>query len=163
MSKNYNTSKKLRMRLYKKYGKKSCHWCGLPLDFEETTLEHFIPQSQGGTYSLENTTIACAACNHERGTTDAWIFHNTSVWLKKRQANIGEMIEAKTIRLTISVKRMEHSFHERRAKFLAKVAKLAHQEKSACRIIVKQEKQNDIRRSYSVLLGRLFWNEAVPM
>ena len=34
----------------------------------EATLEHIIPQAQGGTNDVSNIAVACARCNREKGT-----------------------------------------------------------------------------------------------
>jgi hypothetical protein len=34
----------------------------------EATLEHIIPQAQGGTNEVKNLAVACARCNREKGT-----------------------------------------------------------------------------------------------
>jgi hypothetical protein len=34
----------------------------------EATLEHIIPQTQGGTNDVTNLAVACARCNREKGT-----------------------------------------------------------------------------------------------
>ncbi len=33
----------------------------------EATLEHIIPQAQGGTNDVKNLAVACARCNREKG------------------------------------------------------------------------------------------------
>jgi hypothetical protein len=44
----------------------------------QATIEHIIPQSQGGTLSVDNIAMSCNSCNNERGTMDAmeyWQLH----------------------------------------------------------------------------------------
>ncbi len=49
-------------------GCKSCHWCKVEFErFEDATLEHIIPLSKGGLDNPNNTTLAHAKCNNDRG------------------------------------------------------------------------------------------------
>lgn len=47
-----------------------CHWCKAFLTEETATIEHLKPRSKGGTHADENLALACADCNHARGSTD---------------------------------------------------------------------------------------------
>ena len=50
-----------------------CHWCGIPTRLcaepvaDQCTIEHIIPQAQGGTNAPENLCSACRLCNSRRG------------------------------------------------------------------------------------------------
>lgn len=44
-----------------------CRWCGKPLLYKSATFEHIIPLAIGGLDNLNNLTLACKKCNHERG------------------------------------------------------------------------------------------------
>jgi hypothetical protein len=46
-----------------------CVWCRTPLSEEHpnATLDHVIPDSQGGSDSCYNSLLACGACNSRRG------------------------------------------------------------------------------------------------
>ena len=45
-----------------------CWYCGLTLDpFNTFTLDHVVPQSQGGTNAVENLVAACKSCNSSKG------------------------------------------------------------------------------------------------
>jgi hypothetical protein len=46
-----------------------CHWCGGHLSKRNTTRDHVIPRTEGGTYHHENLVLACGECNHARGST----------------------------------------------------------------------------------------------
>ncbi|MDY6803740.1 MAG: HNH endonuclease signature motif containing protein [Cyanobacteriota bacterium] len=46
-----------------------CFWCGQKLEKNEQTIDHLIPQSRGGSNSLENLRIACFSCNNSRGNS----------------------------------------------------------------------------------------------
>lgn len=52
-----------------------CCYCGTPLGSKQghtpATLDHVVPQSKGGTWSVSNLVLACRHCNSERGTTPA--------------------------------------------------------------------------------------------
>lgn len=60
-----NTRRK-RFALLNK-GVTSCHWCGKPLDIDNSTLEHIIPLHRGGLDNANNRTLACEPCNNSRG------------------------------------------------------------------------------------------------
>lgn len=68
-------SRARKKRLFKKI--QHCHWCGVPLVLDKVratdevkfaTLEHIIPLGKGGLDNMNNMTLACAACNHARGS-----------------------------------------------------------------------------------------------
>ena len=45
-----------------------CWYCGLTLDpFDTFTLDHVVPQSQGGSNAVENLVAACKSCNSSKG------------------------------------------------------------------------------------------------
>lgn len=44
-----------------------CCYCGAKLSLRSGTVEHIVPQSKGGKNTLENTAIACKACNNIKG------------------------------------------------------------------------------------------------
>ena len=64
--------------------KPRCCWCKRPLKFEDATLEHLIPKSQGGTDRSSNLDIACLPCNRDRHTP-GW--HE---WIELRKRGIDE-------------------------------------------------------------------------
>ncbi|MEM1007698.1 MAG: RNA-guided endonuclease IscB, partial [Myxococcota bacterium] len=58
----------VREYLLEKWGR-TCAYCGVqgvPLQ-----IEHMIPKSRGGSNRVSNLTLACAACNQEKGTKTA--------------------------------------------------------------------------------------------
>lgn len=55
--------------LYKKYLIVCCALCGMPLTFEEATLDHIVPLSKGGTNDISNLQLAHKKCNWEKGDT----------------------------------------------------------------------------------------------
>ena len=58
-------------------GRLWCFWCGSAVQrgasrmSERATLDHVIPRSQGGPTTADNIVVACASCNHNRGTLGA--------------------------------------------------------------------------------------------
>lgn len=51
-----------------------CYYCGCVLDVTKTvdvrvpTIEHKIPLSRGGTWTVKNLVAACYGCNHLKGS-----------------------------------------------------------------------------------------------
>jgi hypothetical protein len=46
---------------------KRCYYCGKTLKFNQTTLDHFIPLSKGGTDDIFNIVTCCKKCNKIKG------------------------------------------------------------------------------------------------
>ena len=51
----------------------NCHWCGLPMDFDEphgrpesATIEHLVDSTLGGVRNQKHRRLAHAICNHTR-------------------------------------------------------------------------------------------------
>lgn len=57
--------KRTRRRLMRQ--RPFCHWCDQALTADTATLDHIIPLYRGGLDNANNYTLACEACNHERG------------------------------------------------------------------------------------------------
>lgn len=55
----------VRTAVYEKHGK-MCFFCGLR---EGTTLDHVIPESQGGKFDEDNLVPACEVCNQAKGSS----------------------------------------------------------------------------------------------
>jgi 5-methylcytosine-specific restriction protein A len=66
-TKKKKNKKSTRLRKEKWHHDPKCHYCKRELEWEETTLDHVIPQSKGGETSEENTVLACERCNKEKG------------------------------------------------------------------------------------------------
>ena len=45
-----------------------CQYCGDPLTEREITLDHVIPQADGGKTTWDNVVIACGDCNNRKGS-----------------------------------------------------------------------------------------------
>lgn len=50
-----------------------CVWCGRQLSYcdPQASLDHLLPDSEGGSANLANLVLACCSCNVHRGTTPA--------------------------------------------------------------------------------------------
>ncbi len=44
----------------------SCYWCFRQLTYEESTVDHLLEKSNGGTSDESNLVIACSPCNNYR-------------------------------------------------------------------------------------------------
>src|SRR5262245_47972835 len=53
-------------------GQKRCFWCGRPISRKAQTLtiDHVIPQSKGGGFSLDNLVASCGPCNLMKDSAD---------------------------------------------------------------------------------------------
>ena len=54
--------------LLRDYGAQ-CWWCQRALPAKKLTLDHLLPQSKGGSHSLEHLWLACVPCNSGRGNS----------------------------------------------------------------------------------------------
>lgn len=45
-----------------------CHYCGKVLEYEEATVDHFIPRAKGGSNDIENKVLSCGPCNVKKGS-----------------------------------------------------------------------------------------------
>lgn len=53
----------LYKRLWKSGGENHCFYCGERVFRKERSLDHLIPKSRGGTWSIENIVLCHRACN----------------------------------------------------------------------------------------------------
>lgn len=65
MRRTWGSLTALRRVLYARDGGR-CYWCGQPMAFAESTIEHIVPMSAGGSGELTNLTVACVQCNSGR-------------------------------------------------------------------------------------------------
>lgn len=56
-----------------------CHYCGAKLEFIESTLDHVIPRSKGGTGKQSNLVLSCLPCNLAKGDSDVATFRASEV------------------------------------------------------------------------------------
>lgn len=48
--------------------KRTCQYCGkAKLYKQQLNVDHIVPESQGGAYTIENLVVACKQCNHRKG------------------------------------------------------------------------------------------------
>ncbi len=57
-----------RLKLYQV--SQRCHYCAKWLQFEDSTLDHIVPRSKGGTFANKNLVIACDKCNRRKADMD---------------------------------------------------------------------------------------------
>lgn len=58
-----NNNRKIRAKLLEK--DPYCYYCGRPLTLNDSTLDHTIPVSKGGTDKY--AVLACEPCNNDKG------------------------------------------------------------------------------------------------
>jgi 5-methylcytosine-specific restriction endonuclease McrA len=61
-------SKTFRYYATEQFGR--CQWCNVELRVEESTIDHIVPLSLGGTHAWANLALACGPCNRDKGTND---------------------------------------------------------------------------------------------
>lgn len=61
-----NNTRRIRKKLLLQI--RNCRWCDKELTLDNSTLEHEIPLARGGLDTPSNRTLACARCNHSRGS-----------------------------------------------------------------------------------------------
>jgi len=49
-----------------------CYYCGYSLTLNDSTLDHVLPVSKGGTNRLDNLVLACYECNQEKADKIVW-------------------------------------------------------------------------------------------
>jgi hypothetical protein len=59
-------SRRERIRLLTKRDGAGCYYCKVELMEDQITFDHYIPQSAGGTWDLENLRISCQKCNNRK-------------------------------------------------------------------------------------------------
>lgn len=69
--------KTLYNMLFKKYKFVPCFVCGRNVDWHESSIEHIVPISKGGTDDMENLSISHRICNLRRGNNDT--IHKTKL------------------------------------------------------------------------------------
>lgn len=69
---NWQSRKRFRRWLWKQDPR--CSYCQLALTFEESTLDHVMPLTRGGTNAASNLLLSCVGCNVAKGSMhpDQW-------------------------------------------------------------------------------------------
>lgn len=65
----------------------TCVYCGMWGD--KLTLDHVIPEEQGGDLSVENLVTACGKCNNRKAAMSREDFEKTE-WLKKKKEKVRQ-------------------------------------------------------------------------
>lgn len=64
--------RKIRQQLWdeemSRQGLVCCKLCGMPIAFEETTLDHIVPIAHGGPHHKSNLQLAHQHCNFKKGS-----------------------------------------------------------------------------------------------
>jgi HNH endonuclease len=89
-----------------------CIWCGKELSYRspDATVDHVVCRSRGGSNSIENLVLACAACNHRRA--DAPV----EEWLERC---LALELDVDTAALTAAIRRSERDRRQRRRRYAA--------------------------------------------
>jgi len=58
-----------------------CQYCRKPLSLEDSTLDHVIPLSKGGSSLIENLAVACGDCNNKKGNN---INYRSKQWTNQK-------------------------------------------------------------------------------
>ncbi len=65
---SYREVKRRKWRAAKRNGQPCCHWCKAAFaSFEDTTADHVVPLSKGGSNGDDNIVLSCDSCNQSRG------------------------------------------------------------------------------------------------
>ncbi|AXH72896.1 MAG: HNH endonuclease [Caudoviricetes sp.] len=73
-----------------------CYYCRTHLSQSETTYDHIIPQSVGGSEHYDNFVVACKKCNSARGVIDFGIFCNLVTCEDDREGFLNEIRAVKS-------------------------------------------------------------------
>lgn len=65
--KNNQRLKRVRQRVIDRDGMICCY-CDYPLSTDKITMEHIVPHSKWGDFTVTNLTVACHDCNNRRGS-----------------------------------------------------------------------------------------------
>lgn len=87
----------IKYHLFSGRNKAPCMWCATLLDFDKATIEHVVPQSKGGPWTVENCAIACQSCNQKRGNRTVEDF-NSSPWLEEKRRQVNSQLAKDSLR-----------------------------------------------------------------
>lgn len=89
-------------KLTKRDGGYRCFYCWIPLRERSSnpdlslrarsetgtgypTIDHYIPQTRGGSDNLYNLRLCCTLCNREKGDDPGGIFYETKAHLRRKR------------------------------------------------------------------------------
>lgn len=73
-----------------------CYYCRKHLTQSETTYDHIIPQSEGGSEHYDNFVVACKKCNGTRGSISFELFCNLVTCEEDREDFINSVRSVKS-------------------------------------------------------------------
>ena len=79
-SRNSSAKRSLKKKLFGNTLVKRCCFCKRWVSFGLATLEHMVPLSLGGDWSIENLRVSCKSCNSERGSLEFGSFRKIKGW-----------------------------------------------------------------------------------
>jgi hypothetical protein len=65
--KGQSNTRKVKRRLNLLEKDPHCYYCRCEVDLSNSTLDHLVPRSKGGTGRLDNLVLSCYICNHRKG------------------------------------------------------------------------------------------------
>jgi len=63
-------TKEFRKAVFSNSAVINCTYCDQPLTYDESTADHIMPHSKGGSSRPHNLTICCRPCNTQKGCLD---------------------------------------------------------------------------------------------
>ena len=74
--------------------KRTCQYCGkAKLYKQQLNVDHIVPESQGGAYTIENLVVACKQCNHRKGNRSvADYVKSRLIALEREQAALRKIL-----------------------------------------------------------------------
>jgi len=95
-----------------------CYYCGVKMELKFGTdqsfsIDHVIPQSQGGKDTVENLKFVCWRCNmmkKDKGVN--WFMRNLKLLQERRKKRIRTIELSKAIKSSVKDKRVRESYHE---------------------------------------------------
>lgn len=102
---------KVIVRHTEKYGYK-CYYCGTSLHQSQSTIEHILPSSKGGTNELENLVLACSRCNGTKSDNSIeWLRVSESLKKSKYLGVISTKQAVELVRLGVTLELPATIFH----------------------------------------------------
>jgi len=75
-SRNSASKRKVKRLLFGSRSYVHCCFCKKQIEFDNTTIEHILPLSQGGNWDIKNLQLSCSDCNNERGSADFYQYRD---------------------------------------------------------------------------------------